>query len=92
MTMVQFNHRLLAITTFLLVIAYWYQARHARLPARSRPAVTALLVIALLQVILGITTLLMSVPIALAALHQATALLLFTAALYLVHSLRKIPM
>jgi cytochrome c oxidase assembly protein subunit 15 len=48
--------------------------------------------VATLQVALGIATILNGVPIALAAAHQAVAMLLLTAALYLVHSLRKIPM
>jgi len=61
------------------------------MPRRSGPAVNALLHTAILQVILGISTLLLSVPTALAAAHQGVAMLLFTVALYLVHSLRKIP-
>ena len=69
-----------------------WRARSARFPARARPATTVLLWIAVLQVALGILTLLLGVPIALAAAHQGVAMLLFTALLYLVHSLRKIPM
>ncbi len=88
MTTVQFDHRLLAITTFALVIAYWFGARKAGLPARARPAANALLHTASLQVILGISTLLLSVPVILGAAHQAVAMLLFTVSLYLVHSLR----
>ena len=37
MTTVQFDHRLLAISTLIAVIVYWYAARRAELPARSRP-------------------------------------------------------
>jgi cytochrome c oxidase assembly protein subunit 15 len=92
MTTVQFDHRLLAITTFVLIIVYWWRARGADLPSRARVSSTALLAVAVLQVVLGIATLLFGIPIALAAAHQATALLLFTTVLYLVHSLRKIPM
>ena len=47
---------------------------------------------AVVQVALGIATLLLGVPVVLAAAHQGVAMLLFTIALYLVHSLRKIPM
>ena len=92
MAMVQFNHRLLAVTTVTVVIVVWWQARRARLSHRARTALTALLIVTLLQASLGIATLLNGVPIALAASHQAVAMLVFTAALYLVHSLRKIPM
>ncbi|MDH3265732.1 MAG: COX15/CtaA family protein [Gammaproteobacteria bacterium] len=92
MTTVQFDHRVLAITTFCIIVFYWLRARKADLPVRSRRAANALLHTAVLQVILGISTLLLSVPTVLAAAHQAVALLLFTVALFLVHSLRKIPM
>jgi cytochrome c oxidase assembly protein subunit 15 len=91
MSTVQFDHRLLAITTFIVIIVFWWQSRRADLPQRARPASNALLHTAILQVVLGISTLLLSVPTALAAAHQGVAMLLFTVALYLVHSLRKIP-
>jgi len=92
MTTVQFDHRILAIATFILVVAYWLRVRKTELPPRSRIASNALLHTAVLQVALGISTLLLSVPTALAATHQAVAMLLFTVAIFLVHSLRKIPM
>ena len=92
LTTVQFDHRLLAVTTFVLIVAYWWRSRRARLPARMRPATTLLLGVALVQVALGISTLLLGVPVVLAAAHQGVAMLLFTIALYLVHGLRKIPM
>ena len=85
---VQFDHRLLAISTLLAVIAYWVGARRSGAPRRSRGGLHALLSFTLLQVILGISTLLLSVPIVLGAAHQATAMLLFTTALYLVHAMR----
>ena len=90
MTTVQFDHRWLAITTFVLVVVSWYKARKADLPARARPAVNALLHTAILQVALGITTLLLAVPVILGATHQAVAMLLFTVALYIVHALRRV--
>jgi heme a synthase len=91
MTTVQFDHRILAVTTFVIIVVFWWRSRNAELPARARPALNALLHTAVLQVILGISALLLSVPTVLAAAHQGVAMLLFTIALYLVHSLRKIP-
>ena len=88
MATVQFEHRVLAITTFVLIVAYWARLRKADLPARIRRGVNALLHTAVLQVALGIATLLLVVPISLAASHQAVAMLLFTVALYLCHGLR----
>lgn len=87
-TTVQFDHRVLAITTLLAVLAYWLAARRRSVPARVRPAVHGLLLVVTLQVLLGVSTLLMAVPLPLAAAHQATALLLFTVALYVCHGLR----
>ena len=88
MATVQFEHRVLAITTFVLIIAYWARLRKADLPARIRRGINALLHTAVLQVALGIATLLLVVPISLAASHQAVAMLLFSVALYLCHALR----
>ena len=85
----QFDHRVLAIATLLVVVVYWFKARSSDMPARARPAVNALLHTAILQVALGITTLLLAVPVVLGAAHQAVAMLLFTIALYLVHALRR---
>lgn len=89
-TTVQFNHRLLAITTVVLVAYYWFSVRNFDVPPRTRPAVTALLYTAVLQVVLGIATLLLAVPVSLGAAHQAVAMVLFTIALYLVHALRRV--
>jgi cytochrome c oxidase assembly protein subunit 15 len=89
-TTVQLDHRLLAITTFIVIVSFWFNARKADLPTRTRPAVNALLHTALLQVILGITTLVLSVPVILGATHQAVAMLLFTVSLYILHSLRRV--
>jgi cytochrome c oxidase assembly protein subunit 15 len=91
LTTVQFDHRVLAITTLVLAIVV-YASLRKDLPARARPARHALLVTVVAQVTLGISTLLLAVPTALAAAHQAVALVLLTVALYLVHGLRKIPM
>ena len=90
MTTVQFDHRVLAITTFVVVLIYWFKARSSALPGRARPAVNALLHTAILQVALGISTVLLAVPVFLGAAHQAVAMLLFTVTLYLVHSLRRV--
>ena len=87
-TTVQFDHRLLAITTFLMIVVYWLRARKTDLPVRAAKATNALLHTGVLQVALGISTLIFSVPLVLAASHQAVAMLLFTVALTLLHSLR----
>lgn len=90
MTTVQLDHRILAITTLIVVFGFWCKARSADLPPRSRPAVNALLHTVMLQIVLGITTLLMAVPVILGAMHQAVAMVLFTISLYILHSLRRV--
>lgn len=87
---VQFDHRILAITTVALIVTYWIRIPKSTLPARIRKGVNALLHTAVLQVALGITTLLLVVPIPLAAAHQGFAMLLFTVGLYLCHGLRRV--
>jgi heme a synthase len=85
---VQFDHRLLAETTFAAIAVLWLWGRRlALLPAQAR-ALDALLIAAVVQVGLGIATLVLVVPLALAVLHQAGALALVTAALVLRHGLR----
>jgi len=88
-TTVQFDHRILAITTFALIVWYWLGLRKTRLPRRAAIASNALLHTTILQVALGISTLLLAVPVFLGAAHQAVAMLLFTITLVLVHSLRR---
>ena len=86
---VQFNHRLLAITTFTLVLVFVSQAvRNKALAGFRRPVIT-LAGVATLQVALGISTLLWYVPVALAAAHQAVALLLLSVSLYVVFRFRR---
>jgi cytochrome c oxidase assembly protein subunit 15 len=89
MATVQFNHRLLAGLLAFLVPWFWLRGRRARLPAPARLASHGLLAALVLQVVLGIATLLLVVPIGLAAAHQAGAVVLFTAALWVAHELRR---
>jgi cytochrome c oxidase assembly protein subunit 15 len=86
---VQFNHRWLAIGVLTVVLLLWLVAWWFDLPGRTRAALHLLLLMAVVQVGLGIWTLLLQVPIALAAAHQAGALLLFTFALFVNHELRR---
>jgi cytochrome c oxidase assembly protein subunit 15 len=85
---VQFHHRLLAYLLCLALPAWWWLARRATLAAGTRWLFHLLLAALLAQVALGIATLLTIVPAALAAAHQAGALLLLTLALLLNHALR----
>jgi cytochrome c oxidase assembly protein subunit 15 len=83
---VQFNHRVLAMTTLAGALALAFAGRKAASPARGLAFATGLM--ALLQVALGISTLLLVVPIPLAAAHQAGAVALLTLALATAHAAR----
>jgi len=84
---VQFDHRLLAWLLAALVPWFWWRSRQISLTPRARRWCDALLAILVLQIGLGILTLLLAVPVALGAAHQGGALLLLTAALLVNHEL-----
>ncbi len=88
MATVQFDHRLIAWMLALLVPLFWLRARRLPLHPAAQQACDALLITLVLQISLGIATLLLVVPVALAAAHQGGALLLFSAALLASHRLR----
>ena len=85
---IQFDHRLLAMTTAAGALLLWAAGLLGPLPAGASKALWALLTAAALQITLGISTLLLVVPIPLAAAHQAGAVLLLTAAIVFRHTLR----
>jgi cytochrome c oxidase assembly protein subunit 15 len=85
---VQFDHRLLAWLLALLVPLFWARARKLPLSAPARFACHCLFGALLLQITLGISTLLLAVPVALGAAHQGGALLLFATALAVTHFMR----
>jgi cytochrome c oxidase assembly protein subunit 15 len=88
MATVQFDHRLGAWLLAFVVPWFWLKARREALAPRARLAGHLLLGMLALQVALGIATLLLRVPIPLAAAHQGGAVLLLSAALFLNHALR----
>ncbi len=85
---IQFDHRLLAITTAAVVLLLWMTGLRARLPVSTLISLWVLLAAAALQVALGVSTLVLVVPVPLAAAHQAGAVLLLTVAIVLRHTLR----
>jgi cytochrome c oxidase assembly protein subunit 15 len=79
---VQFDHRLLATLTLILVSATAIAGWRSDLP---RPLAVCLGFAVLCQYGLGVTTLLLVVPVSIATLHQLGAVLLLTAVLVVVH-------
>jgi len=84
---VQFDHRVLALATLGLVAYVWWQCR--RFGGAIATRANGLMLAVLIQVVLGISTLLLVVPIGLAAMHQAGAVVLLCAAIWLRHGIRK---
>jgi len=87
MATVQFDHRVLAWLLAATVPLLWWRVRRAGVP-RARATATALVTMLAVQVSLGIATLVNVVPLPLAALHQAGAVITFGLALGVVHALR----
>lgn len=86
---VQLDHRLIAYILCLMIPFYWYRVQQADVTTRTRAVAHVLLATLALQISLGIATLLLVVPVILAAAHQAGALLVFSAALFMNHELRR---
>ncbi len=88
MATVQFDHRAIGWLLALTVPLLWWRLRGRQLPRRARAGGTALLAMLAVQLGLGIATLVNVVPLPLAAMHQAGALIVFALALNIAHALR----
>jgi cytochrome c oxidase assembly protein subunit 15 len=87
MATVQFDHRQIAWLLALLIPGFCWLSFGAGLPPRTRGLIWGMLAILAVQLALGIFTLLLAVPVPLAAAHQSGALLLFTLSLAVSHEL-----
>ncbi|HQR12118.1 MAG TPA: COX15/CtaA family protein [Casimicrobiaceae bacterium] len=89
MATVQFDHRLLAwILAAAVPVLWWKVVRNADVSTAARVGAHLLLAMLAVQLALGVLTLIHVVPVPLAALHQAGAVLLFALAVNLAHALR----
>jgi len=82
---VQFDHRMIAYVVFAAACALWYLSRRT---AYARLSANLVLAAVVLQILLGILTLINLVPVPLAAAHQAMAVVLLSAALWHAYALR----
>ena len=82
----QFHHRLLASITLIIIIIY---SIHYIISNPKNLRILLLLFAIICQFIIGIFTLLYSVPITLGAMHQFVGVLLFLSALWVLHSPKK---
>lgn len=88
MALVQFDHRLGAWLLAFLVPWFWVKIQSANVSGRARLAVNLLLLALVVQITLGILTLLHAVPVALGAAHQGGSMVVFGVLLWLNHELR----
>jgi heme a synthase len=89
MATVQFDHRMLAaLLAFVVPWLAWRLHANPGAPARAVTGGRWLLAMLVLQIALGIATLVHVVPLPLAAMHQAGALVVFALALNVAHALR----
>ncbi|PKX95607.1 cytochrome c oxidase assembly protein cox15 [Aspergillus novofumigatus IBT 16806] len=82
-SLVQLDHRIMAMTTFTSIMALWAYSRRSPtmkrlLPPAARKGLHGVVAFAWVQVGLGISTLLYLVPTPLASAHQAGSLFLLT--------------
>lgn len=90
-TTVQFDHRILGISTLAAITSLYLFSRRMILPKRAKIAISLLTAMAYGQVALGISTLLLYVPTPIAATHQSGSLALLSLAIWVLAELRKVP-
>ncbi|XP_071336772.1 heme A synthase COX15 [Trachinotus anak] len=90
-TTVQFDHRILAISSLTAITGLYLFSRRMALPRRAKIAISVLAAMAYGQVALGISTLLLYVPTPLAATHQSGSVALLSLAIWVLAELRKMP-
>jgi heme a synthase len=83
--MVQWIHRLLGVTTLALALGLWIWSLGQPFARPLRWGIAAVALTVAIQAALGITTLLMQVPVLLGTLHQGGAVLVLTAVLAAAH-------
>ncbi|PVY42254.1 COX15/CtaA family protein [Pontibacter virosus] len=86
---VQFMHRWFAFVALAGIVLLWYQVKQQVARRRTQQIANLLLLTGIAQVLLGIFTLVLVVPISLGVLHQLVAVFLFSLSVLTVHQLRQ---
>jgi len=87
-TTIQFTHRMWAYFVTALILVFCIVSCKFNLTKPLRYAINTLLGVVIIQVCLGIATLLYHVPVTLASIHQVFALLLLTVTIFITHELK----
>jgi heme a synthase len=85
---VVFIHRWLAMIGLLAAIGIYWLVRRQDFPEEVRRGIHLVIFLVLVQISLGVLVILSHVEIALALIHQANAIALFAATIYVLHRLR----
>lgn len=84
---IQFQHRYLALFTLAMIVGFYVYMR--KTPSHSlRTAINIFLALAVVQVVLGILTLVYGVPVLSAVMHQGTGILLLSGAIYTAYQIK----
>jgi heme a synthase len=86
-TTVQFTHRMIAYSITIVTLVLFIVSRTFHDKKSIKTSVNLVTIMVLVQVSLGIATLVNAVPIALASMHQVGALLLFSLGLNSLHTI-----
>jgi heme a synthase len=92
---VQVMHRYIAYLVFFAILAFAWFAKNKnkksdnKLSFSQMQAINLIVIVVTLQFLLGILTLVYSVPVALGVLHQVGAFFLFSSVIYLLHRLTR---
>ena len=86
---VQFIHRILAYVVVGLIVLLYFKSRKFAMDKAQSFGINSLLVLVFIQFILGVYTLLYSVPLWLGLIHQISAFFLLTAMTFTLHRLTK---
>lgn len=82
---VQFIHRYNAYVVVLLVFLIWFKSRKLELLPTQSNGIRFLLGMVVVQFLLGVFTLIYTVPVVLGVLHQTGAFLLFASSIFVLH-------
>ncbi|RAR69974.1 COX15/CtaA family protein [Flavobacterium aciduliphilum] len=86
---VQFVHRTLAYIVFFLILTLFIKSRKHTLSKTQKNGINSLIFIVFVQFLLGVSTLLLHVPIWLGVTHQAGAFFLLASMIFTLHKVTK---
>jgi len=87
MITVQFDHRIIAYILAVLIPVFWFRLRRRDVSIRTKNLSSLLLGLLVVQIALGVSTLMLHVPTVLGVAHQGVGSLLFITSLAVTQSM-----